>query len=75
MTFILFLSLGKLTPEKLATLEPRFERQAVILYAIAGLSTVIVCLPIDLGGPALAGLFAMLPWAVLGWKNFWMVKL
>jgi len=69
VTFILFLSLGRLTPEKLATSEPRFERQAVILYAIAGLSTVIVCLQIDLGGPALAGLFAMLPWAVMGWRE------
>ena len=65
--FILFLSLGRVTPENLATSEPRFERQAVILYAIAGLSTVIVCLQIDLGGPALAGFFAMLPWAVMGW--------
>jgi uncharacterized membrane protein len=66
VTFILFLSLGRLTPEKLATSEPRFERQAVILYTIAGLSTAIVCLQIDLGGPALAGFFAMLPWAVMG---------
>jgi uncharacterized membrane protein len=67
VVFILFLVLGRVTPEKLMISDPVFERQAVILYAIAGLSTVIVCLQMDLGGPALAGLFAMLPWAVMGW--------
>jgi uncharacterized membrane protein len=69
VTFILFLILGRVTPERLATSDLRFERQAVILYAIAGLSTVIVCLQNDLGGPALAGLFAMLPWAVMGFMK------
>jgi uncharacterized membrane protein len=69
VTFILFLSLGRVTPEKLATSDRRFERLAVILYAIAGLSTVIVCLRTDLRGPALAELFAMLPWAVMGWEK------
>jgi len=35
------------------TSDGRFERQAVFLYAIAGLSTVIVNLQIGLGCPAL----------------------
>jgi uncharacterized membrane protein len=69
VAFILFLSLGRVVPEKLATSDPRFERQAVILYAIAGLSTIIVCLQFGLGGPALAGLFAMLPWVLMGWNK------
>jgi uncharacterized membrane protein len=69
VTFILFIILGRLTPEKLATSDQRFERQAVLLYAIVGLSTVIVCLQIGLGGPALAGLFAMLPWALVGFTG------
>jgi uncharacterized membrane protein len=69
VAFLLFLILGRLTPAKLATSDLRFERQAVVSYAIAGLSTIIVCLQIDLGGPALAGLFAMLPWAVMGWRG------
>jgi hypothetical protein len=38
-----------------------------LLYAIAGLSTVIVNLQIGQGGPALVGLFAMGPWVVVGW--------
>jgi uncharacterized membrane protein len=68
VAFLLFLWLGRLTPEKLATSDRRFERQAVILYAITGLSTIIVCLQIGLGGPALVGVFAMLPWVVVGWR-------
>ena len=68
VTFLLFLILGRLTPENLETSDGRFERQAVLLYAIAGLSTVIVNLQIGQGGPALVGLFAMGPWVVVGWR-------
>ena len=67
VAFLLFMILGRITPEKLETPDPGFERQAVILYAIAGLSTMIVCLQMGLDGPGLVGLFAMLPWAVMGW--------
>lgn len=38
-------------------------------YAITGLSSVVVNLQVGLGGPALVGLFAMLPWVVMGWVN------
>jgi uncharacterized membrane protein len=55
VTFIQVLILGRLTPEKLETSDKRFERQAVMLYAISGLSMVIVNLQIGQGGPALAG--------------------
>ena len=68
VTFLLFLVVGGLTPTKLESPDPGFERQAVLSYAIAGLSTVIVCLQIGLGGPALVGIFAMLPWVVMGWR-------
>ena len=69
VVFLFFTIVGKLTPEKLATSDGRFERQAVVLYAIAGLSTVIVCLQMGLDGPALVGLFAMGPWVVMGWAR------
>lgn len=70
VAFLLFMSLGRLTPKKLEISDGRFEQQAVILYAISGLSTVVVNLQIGLGGPALAGFFAMLPWAVMGWAKY-----
>lgn len=69
VTFLLFLSIGKITPAQLETRDPGFERQAVLSYAIAGLSTVIVNLQIGQAGPALAGLFGMLPWVVVGMSN------
>jgi uncharacterized membrane protein len=47
--------------------DPVFDRLVVISYTATGLGNVIAALSIGLGGPALAGLFAMLPWMVLGW--------
>ncbi len=47
------------------------DRLAVISYGVVGLSSVLVSLAPQsgLGGSALAGLFAMLPWVVLGWRE------
>ena len=70
VTYLLFLGLGKITPTLGQASSPSFERLAVILYAIAGLSTVIIDLQAGLGGPALAGFFAMLPWVVVGWWKY-----
>lgn len=42
------------------------DRSAVFLYAITGVTSVITALIVNFGGPALAGLFAMLPWVVMG---------
>lgn len=66
VTFIAFLGIGRVTPEGVETKDPDFERQPVLGYAIAGASTIIVCLQGGLEGPALAGLFGMVPWVVLG---------
>ncbi len=44
------------------------DQWAIWLYAITGLSTVIVDALIGLPGPALVGLFAMTPWAIIGLK-------
>lgn len=47
------------------------DRLAVVSYIITGLGGILVCLDPDvvmeLGGAALAGFFAMSPWAVMGW--------
>lgn len=67
VTFLLFLFLGKLQPGEGFWGEGRFLRLAVLSYAILGTSTVLVDWQSGLGGPALVGLFAMLPWVLLGW--------
>jgi uncharacterized membrane protein len=47
------------------------DRLAVISYTITALSGILACLDPDivseLGGAALAGFFAMCPWALMGW--------
>lgn len=43
-----------------------FERLAVYSYAINGLSSILTDVNLGLGGAALAGLFAMLPWFFFG---------
>ncbi len=45
------------------------DQWAIWLYAITGLSTVIVDTSIGLPGPALVGLFAMTPWVVIGFLS------
>lgn len=64
-----FLSLSRFTPDDRALIESTFERQAILVYAILGMSTVATALRLGLDGPALVGLFAMTPWAVLAWRS------
>lgn len=45
----------------------RFDRLAIALYAVTGLAEVLGAWIDGLGGPALAGFFAMTPWVVTGW--------
>jgi putative membrane protein len=47
----------------------RYERLAILSYAITGLSSILVDFRFGLGGPALVGIFAMLPWALLAWQE------
>jgi uncharacterized membrane protein len=65
VTFLLFLILGRITPAQDKLDAGNFDRWAIVSYSIVGLSTVIIDLRIDLGGPGLVGLFAMLPWVLV----------
>jgi len=51
----------------------RDDRLAILSYTITGLSGILTCLDPDiiaeLGGAVLAGIFAMSPWAIMGWMN------
>jgi uncharacterized membrane protein len=67
VVFFLFFIIGKITPANLVMVDPSYDRQATLSYAITGLSTIIVDIQIGLAGPALVGIFAMLPWVILGW--------
>jgi uncharacterized membrane protein len=42
------------------------DRWAVWMYVMTGATSFATCLIVNLHGPALAGLFAMLPWMVMG---------
>jgi uncharacterized membrane protein len=65
VTFALFLLF---TRGKTALVsDPSFDRMVVTSYSLTGIGNVIAGLSTGLGGPALAGLFAMLPWMITGW--------
>jgi uncharacterized membrane protein len=65
VTFWLFLTLGRISPEQVETGDS-FSRLPVWSYAITGLSSLLTDFIFGLDGAALAGVFAMLPWVVLG---------
>jgi len=44
-------------------------RWGVLLYALVGASNLGIALRLGLVGPAVAGLWAMLPWMVVGWLS------
>lgn len=67
IAFLVFFAIGKITPDQLADRNETFDSQALLSYAITGLSTIIVDFQSGLAGPALAGMLAMLPWVVLAW--------
>ncbi len=68
VTFSLFLAFARFNPEITPSADP-FIRLAIWSYAITGLSSILVDFIFHLDGPALVGLFAMLPWVVVGIDN------
>ena len=64
VTFWLFLTLTRIKPEPVLAGDP-FSRLAIWSYAITGLSSLLADFEFGLDGPALAGIFAMLPWVVM----------
>jgi putative membrane protein len=69
VTFALFLLLGRVSLVRQNIWSDNFDQLAVASYIIVGLSSIITVTRIGLGGAGLAGLFAMLPWVIMGWKN------
>jgi uncharacterized membrane protein len=65
ITFWLFLSFTGSRPKNHFT-DQRFTRLAILSYAITGFSSLLTDFIFGLDGPALVGIFAMLPWVLLG---------
>jgi putative membrane protein len=66
VTFWLFLSLARIHPRQDSS-NDSFNQLPILSYAILGISTILTDFLFGLGGPALVGIFAMLPWVLLGW--------
>jgi uncharacterized membrane protein len=66
ITFFLFLSITRLKPDPTASIDP-YNYLAILSYAITGLGSLLADVEFGLPGPALVGLFAMLPWVIAGW--------
>jgi uncharacterized membrane protein len=65
VTFWLFLTLAGITPQLPAS-RGSYSHLAAWSYTLTGLSSLLTDFIFGLDGPALVGIFAMLPWVVLG---------
>ena len=68
VTFALFLLISRGWSSQPGE-DRQWNRLAVFSYLVTGSSTVATALILGLGGPGLVGLFAMGPWALLGWEG------
>lgn len=66
ITFFLFLSITRIKPEPSAPTDS-YNFLAIWSYAITGLGSLLADFEFSLPGPALVGIFAMLPWVLVGW--------
>jgi len=67
VAFLLFLVLGRITPDSFQEQDRSFERMGILSYLITSLSTIVVDFRGGLAGAGLVGLFAMSPWLIFGW--------
>lgn len=67
ITFLVYLWLSK--PINEIETDNRFDLLAVICYAVTGAGHIAAALLGRLNGPALVGIFAMMPWVVLSWHH------
>jgi len=68
-TFVTFLVFLLFNPASSQSHDGSDDRLAILSYAITGAGNTIGAFLVGLGGPALVGLFAMAPWAVMGWMK------
>jgi carotene biosynthesis associated membrane protein len=66
VTFWLFLSLARIHPGH-ASAKDLFSHLPLLSYAITGFSSLLTDFIFGLDGPALVGIFAILPWVISGW--------
>ncbi len=64
ITLVLYLLVTRNRP---SVKEAGFDRLAIAAFMITGYGNVINAFTINLGGPALAGFFALTPWVLLTW--------
>jgi uncharacterized membrane protein len=65
LTFWLFLNYTCITPQRRVSMGT-YSRLAAWSYTLTGLSSLLTDFIFGLDGPALVGIFAMLPWMVMG---------
>jgi carotene biosynthesis associated membrane protein len=65
VTFLLFLLMARIKPEA-GAISTSFNRLAMWSYAVTGLSSLLADIEFGLAGPALVGIFVMLPWMLFG---------
>lgn len=65
VTFWLFLTIARIRPDQAAAINS-FNQLAVLSYAIVGISSILTNFIFGLYGPAMVGVFAMLPWVIVG---------
>lgn len=67
VTFAIFLWLARVTPSHYPNATCQYDRLAILSYVFTGLSSILVDFRFGLQGAGLVGIFAMSPWALMGW--------